>query len=734
MKPGSRYINGLLALSVLVNLSALFVTIIGPDGTLYASVAKAMVQRDNYIELFAEGRDWLDKPHFPFWITALSFKFFGFTNWAYKLPAVLFLLMGAVYTYLFARRLYGKEVAIWAVLLLLTAEHIILSNNDVRAEPYLTGLIIASLYHFYRWLVRKQWAHLVLGALFAGCAVMTKGMFALIPIFGAIGGELLVKRNWKELFHKQWLWAGGLILLFITPELFCLYYQFDAHPEKVVFGRQDVSGLWFFFWDSQFGRFFNTGPIKGKGDPFFFVHTLLWAFLPWSLLLYGAIGKKFWILVDGLMGKVVGRSLEEDGGVAKGLEFTGNGGLSTVGGTSLSGYQESVKLEEGQRAILKGVIQGDGKVSTDDQKSVVQKDGRQGYVSSMSGGDGVSQDDQESVKSWSSKGMFKKDGNLSPDDEEAVVQQEGQGSVNEISEGIDVSADEQHSVVQNKGQGHIGGMSKGSDVQSSAKLAGDQKAGSVRALRKNALTISDHSVPGYRELFTLAGSGLSFLVFSASRFQLPHYMNIVFPLFAILTAWFVLGLKKVRVVRVMQWVVMGILLLGVLLIHILFQPGRSWLALVILAVGGGCWYLYRPAFKAGIVGILMQSALVIIFVNFWLNLVFYPGLLEYQSGSRAAMYANERHPGVPVVQLAEKYSYALEFYLDAPLKTKDSTQALGPASAGYLLYAPAKFMEGKGLAPVVVFDHFHVSRLTFGLVNKWTRDKEVEKWGLWRVR
>jgi 4-amino-4-deoxy-L-arabinose transferase-like glycosyltransferase len=39
--------------------------------------------------------------------------------------------------------------------------------------------------------------------------------------------------------------------------------------------RHNVSGIKFFFWDSQFGRFFNTGPIKGHGDPSFFVHTTL---------------------------------------------------------------------------------------------------------------------------------------------------------------------------------------------------------------------------------------------------------------------------------------------------------------------------------------------------------------------------------------------------------------------------------------------------------------------------
>jgi len=101
----------LLALAIAVNFSGLFLTIIGPDGTLYASIAKTMALQGNFIELFANGTDWLDKPHFPFWITALSFKTFGFSDWSYKLPAILFLLGGAGYTYLLALRLY-KSVEI----------------------------------------------------------------------------------------------------------------------------------------------------------------------------------------------------------------------------------------------------------------------------------------------------------------------------------------------------------------------------------------------------------------------------------------------------------------------------------------------------------------------------------------------------------------------------------------------------------------------------------------------
>src|SRR5215469_3313551 len=278
-----------IGLAVLLNFTGLFNTIMGPDAALYASISKTMATKNDYVNLYYVGKDWLDKPHFPFWISAMSFKLFGIHTWAYKLPAILFLMMGAYYTYLFARDLYNKNIGLLAALILLTAQHIVLSDNDVRAEPYLTGLVIASVYHFYKTYSLKNNFHLLAASLFAALAIMTKGMFALVPICSAILGELFIKRKWNDVFHPRWLIAFMLICIFILPELYCLYQQFDLHPEKTVFGKTNVSGIRFFFWDSQFGRFFNTGPIKGKGNPVFYFHTVLWSFLPWSILLIIAI-------------------------------------------------------------------------------------------------------------------------------------------------------------------------------------------------------------------------------------------------------------------------------------------------------------------------------------------------------------------------------------------------------------------------------------------------------------
>jgi 4-amino-4-deoxy-L-arabinose transferase-like glycosyltransferase len=532
----SRLYNLLLTLVIAVNFSGLFLVIIGPDGTLYAAIAKTMVKTDNYLELFGNGTDWLDKPHFPFWITALFFKLFGINSWSYKLPAILFMMLAAVYTYLFARKFYSDTVAKWSVLIVLTAQHIIVSNTDVRAEPYLTALIIGAVYHFHRAWEEDKFLQLLLGSLLTACAVMTKGVFAVIPIMAALGIHLMAMGRWNQIFHLRWLWAALMTLLFITPELYTLYYQFDLHPEKIVFGKSNVSGLKFFFWDSQFGRFFNTGPIKGKGDPSFFLHTTLWAFLPWSVLLYIAIVKR------------------------------------------------------------------------------------------------------------------------------------------------------------------------------------------IKNRKDKAVT----------EWYCLGGGVVTFLMFSLSKFQLPHYLNIVFPFFAILTSAYIAESVNVKHIRIIQYLLVAVMLIILPALHFIFKPGITHVSMTILMSIVFALLLFLPKFfdiseKELIIG---RTVLAAVLVNLYLNGFFNPKLLTYQGGTTAAQHVNEAFPGIPVVQLRPRFSYPLEFYLEAPLITIDrlSDTSHIPKPSLLLLHQDD---DSLGMIPIKSFDVFPISKLNKKFIDPSTRSDQLKQFNLY---
>ncbi|MBW8685944.1 glycosyltransferase family 39 protein [Chitinophaga sp. B61] len=511
----------MVGLLVFVHMTGLPVTIMEPDGALYAGIAKHMVQHHDYLNLVADGRDWLDKPHFPFWMAALSYLLFGFTSFAYKLPAFLFLMMGAVYTYRFAKALnvYNERVARWSVCIFLSAEHLVISSTDVRAEPYLTGLIIASVYHLYK-------RQLLPGALFAACAVMTKGPFALVPIGFAIIGDHVFTGRWKQLFHWHWLVTALLILVFISPELYALYQQFDAHPEKVVFGQTGVSGIRFFFWDSQFGRFMNSGPIKGHGDPSFFLHTVLWAFLPWSIFLYVAI-----------------------------VQFFRRRGKSAV------------------------------------------------------------------------------------------------------------------------------------------------------------------------EYYCISAALSTFLLFSLSKFQLPHYLNIIFPFFAILTAKYIVDDVPERAFRITQHILMGIMGIAIVGLWALYRPEIHLWAVILIMIGIAA-FIWLPL--QGTARVFFRTCMAGVILNIFLNGLFYPDVLRYQSGSTAAFYANKELKGAAVGFYGVN-SYAMEYYLDAPLLRYDTVPA-GPS----IVFTSAEHRDslvagGRRIKELKTFSQFPVTRLDLKFVNFFSRESSLDK-------
>ena len=290
----SKHFFLLLIIGLAANATGLFNDILDQDSALYASIAKTILEKNDWINLYANNGDWLDKPHLPFWLAAISLKLLGKTAFAYKLPSFVCFLVGVFYTYKLGAKVYNTYLAEVSTLIYITSLHIVLCNFDVRAEGYLTAFIIAAIYHFYCAMQHKIWLkHIFATAFFAALAMMTKGVFVMISIASGFVFYWIATKQFKQFISLKWYILLILSFIFITPELYCLYKQFDIHPEKLVFNTHNVSGLKFFFWDSQFGRFFNTGPIQGEGDMFFFIHTTLWAFLPWSIYLVLVIFQVF---------------------------------------------------------------------------------------------------------------------------------------------------------------------------------------------------------------------------------------------------------------------------------------------------------------------------------------------------------------------------------------------------------------------------------------------------------
>jgi 4-amino-4-deoxy-L-arabinose transferase-like glycosyltransferase len=124
----------------------------------------------------------------------------------------------------------------------------------------------------------------MLGAFGAGIAFSTKGQIALVVMGFPLLCHLAYTRNWKRFLSWKVLVALIVFTLTIIPMLYAYYHQFDLHPEKIIRGKGERSGLFFIFWEQSMERMSGEGMGKNSSDYFFFFHTFLWVFLPWTIL------------------------------------------------------------------------------------------------------------------------------------------------------------------------------------------------------------------------------------------------------------------------------------------------------------------------------------------------------------------------------------------------------------------------------------------------------------------
>ena len=274
----------LVVLIVLVYIAGSFVTLFENDSAQFAVMAMRMVNENDFINLFKGPNEYLDKPHMHYWLAALSYKIFGIHDWAYRIPGILATLLGAYSCYGLGKLLYNVHTGKLAALIFMTAQTIVLGAIDVRTDAVLTGFTVFAIWQLAVYIEKGTLLSVLLGGFGAGMAFSTKGQIALVVIGLPILCHLAYTRKWYRFLSWKVLLALVIFGLTIAPMLYAYYLQFDLHPEKVIRGRDNRSGIFFIFWEQSFERMSGEGIGKNSSDYFFFFHTFLWVFLPWTIL------------------------------------------------------------------------------------------------------------------------------------------------------------------------------------------------------------------------------------------------------------------------------------------------------------------------------------------------------------------------------------------------------------------------------------------------------------------
>jgi hypothetical protein len=145
------------------------------------------------------------------------------------------------------------------------------------------------------------------------------------------------------------------------------------------------------------------------------------------------------------------------------------------------------------------------------------------------------------------------------------------------------------------------------------------------------------------EWISLLGLLVPFIALSQSHYKLPHYIYVVFPFAAILTANFLISLqlpeftRKLRIINLTQSVLLAFVWGLAGLIFIWFFPLKNWL-LIIVGILGLLGYLYIvfKERKNQLKYFMSVSLITVLSANVLIACQFYPSILKYQAGGAVA--------------------------------------------------------------------------------------------------
>ena len=295
--------------------------LIKPDEGRYAEIPREMVASGDWTTPRLNGLKYFEKPPLQYWATATAYTVFGEHQWTSRLWTALTGFAGIVLVWFAGSRLFGREAANYAAILLGSSMLYVLMAHintlDMGVTFFLTLGILALLLaqQGYGSLQNRReqvemqdaaqratrhtdqvgeeqastqhsrstaqqvikasrnWMLLAWAAL--ALAVLSKGLMGLILPGAALFIYCVVQRDFSVLKRMHWL-PGLAVFFLITAPWF--YLVMKANPE--FFQR--------FFIYEHYLRF--TTKVHDRYQPwYYFVPILLLGALPWTVLMFDTL-------------------------------------------------------------------------------------------------------------------------------------------------------------------------------------------------------------------------------------------------------------------------------------------------------------------------------------------------------------------------------------------------------------------------------------------------------------
>ena len=265
---------------------------------LFVEVGHQMVLRQDWVTPWWNGERFFDYPVWGYWMVALSFRLFGVSEWAARLPVALAAstVVVASFALVSGWAAAGEQPAarwgrgLLAAAVLATTPGWVGWGRTSTTDMFLSSSITLALYGFLLAHRHRQQPVLaglgrVAFALFTGVAVLAKGPVGLLLPGLVIVVFLTLTGQWRPWLRPLQLLA--MLALFLGVAM--PWYGAAAQANGVAF-------LGGFLGFSNLQRF--TSVLYNHPGPFwYYLPCLLLLLLPWSLFLPGSMAAlRFWRL------------------------------------------------------------------------------------------------------------------------------------------------------------------------------------------------------------------------------------------------------------------------------------------------------------------------------------------------------------------------------------------------------------------------------------------------------
>ena len=271
--------------------------LVGADEPRYAQIAREMLERHDFVSPTLNGEPWLEKPVLYYWLGMASFKIFGVTDTAARIPSAA-LALGMVLAIFFYMRRFRPGTQLDAGIITASCAVVFAFSRGASTDMPLTASFSVAMLVWYVWYQTGRNIWLLTFYFFLGLATLAKG-----PVAPFLGGLIVLvfsvlRRDIKTSLRT--LWLPG-VLLYLAVVL----------PWFVAVQMRDPQFLYVFILEHNLARF-GSNMFHHKQPLWYYIPVFILAVAPWTFFAIAA-------LVDALKWSV--RSwrirLSEDGNVTR---------------------------------------------------------------------------------------------------------------------------------------------------------------------------------------------------------------------------------------------------------------------------------------------------------------------------------------------------------------------------------------------------------------------------------